>query len=174
MTGRPPHPTSSTERAIRARRIAQARAEGESWAAISRRFKLSERQARRAEAEYLRSVGELLPAEVGSAIETMLATYRWADEQLVALGEEADNDSVRVAAVARRVDVAERRLVLLARTGRLPSTPGQWSTAMEAPAAAQAFIDLAERQGLDLDKLEVELGRIAAARPAARNRNGAS
>jgi hypothetical protein len=70
----------------------------------------------------------------------LLDTYEAAAVQLASLAEEADNDSVRVAAISRRVDLTERRITTLAGVGMLPRTWRGWDVAISAARDLEAKV----------------------------------
>jgi hypothetical protein len=111
---------TSRDRADRDARIVASRLRGRTWASIAREFNLTARQAQRIFAAWRTCQPGLGARDSILELEELLAVQTQAIADLAELSErESVQDSVRVAAITRRVEIAERRLVFQRSFGTL-------------------------------------------------------
>jgi hypothetical protein len=159
---------NSADRVQRDRRIAAARATGESLATIARREGVSERQARRSASAGLRDcVDGLGDVDVATILVNVIRTQGQALGRLAELAEEADNASAMVGA-ARGTAVVGSALIDSLRAAGLLAEPPAMATLWDARTAGKVLIDVAVRHGIDGDELVEALdeGPAAVFRPA--------
>jgi hypothetical protein len=160
----------AAERAERNRRIAEERARGEPWAVIAARHGLTERQARRAREEHLRSAVSVAPLDLdpNAVLAEAVVVHREVLADLALLGREADNDSARVGALRARAETSRRLLELLADAGVVPDSVGGWRFARDYRSALVAIARAAERNGVPLEEVVAEMDRaVGSLDPAA-------
>jgi orotate phosphoribosyltransferase-like protein len=124
-----------TERADRARRIAQRKATGLTWEQLAQEFNVSVSTARRAAEAHVAGTHRLAeppavpdvsvpprPADLDpqEIFVEVVAAHRDAMTDLAALAREADNDSARVGAIKARTAAGAQLVALLASVGLMP------------------------------------------------------
>jgi hypothetical protein len=110
---------TSRERADRDGRIVAARLRGRAWAAIAAKFEITERQAQRIVSGWRQREPGLADRDSVAEVEEVLALQTQAIADLAELFEGDVQASVKVAAITRRVEIAERRLVFMRSFGAL-------------------------------------------------------
>lgn len=120
-----------------------ARRRGVSWSAIEQRHGISERQGRRIVDRIAarRPAIELDPDEV---VRELLAHYAQAVEDL-ALLIDSPNDTVRVAAITRRVEIVERRVLTLRELGLLPADWRRWHRDLDGRVLFSRMVEILRR-----------------------------
>jgi len=159
---------NSAERVQRDRRIAAARATGETLAAIARREGVSERHARRAASGGLRLAGDGLgDVDVAAILLNVVRAQGRALTRLEELAEKADNSSAAVGA-ARGTAVVGSALIDSLRAAGLLAEPRAMAVVWDARSAAEVLLEVAARHGLDEDEVVEALydGPAAVFRPA--------
>jgi hypothetical protein len=106
------------QRDTRNARVFADRARGLSWAAIEQRHGISERQSRRIVDGYIASRRPTLELYAAAVIRELLAQFEQAIEDLALLADDTSNEAVKLGAIARRLDVVERRSPSDACSGR--------------------------------------------------------
>jgi hypothetical protein len=161
---------NSAERVERDRRIAAARATGDSVAAIARREGVSERQARRAASAGLRLGADGLgDVDVAAVLLNVVRAQGRALTRLEELAEKADNSSAAVGA-ARGTAVVGSALIDSLRAAGLLAEPRAMAVVWDARSAAEVLLEVAARHGLDEDEVVEALydGPAPVFRPALR------
>jgi hypothetical protein len=144
---------NSAERVERDRRIAAARATGDSVAAIARREGVSERHARRAASGGLRLAGDGLgDVDVAAILLNVVRAQGRALTRLEELAEKADNSSAAVGA-ARGTAVVGSALIDSLRAAGLLAEPRAMCALWDARESARVLLDVAARHGIDEDEL---------------------
>jgi len=149
-----PHPARTvSEKSARNRRIAQARAVGRTWSQIAEEFGLSERQTRRAAAEWVRdaSVTEPLREDANAVLAEAVRIHREVLRDAAPLARRADNDSARIAALKLRLTASRGLLDVLAWSGQVPDTARSWRFALDVAAFVGAVLAAAADAGIDPD-----------------------
>jgi hypothetical protein len=121
----------SADLKLRNRHIVQARAAGESPAAIAERFGCSERTVRRVIEQARRAPVDLDSIDPDDALREAVAVHREAIEQLGRLGRRGRNESAKVGAAAARARASRDLIQLLAWAGRLPDRPATWRVMLD-------------------------------------------
>ena len=112
-------PLTARERTDRDARIVAARLRGRTWASIAGEFELTARQAQRIVAGWRDRQPGLEERDSVVELEELLAIQTQAIADLAELSDGDVQDSVKVAAITRRVEIAERRLVFMRSFGAL-------------------------------------------------------
>jgi hypothetical protein len=153
VSASPPTRSTSAEIAARNRRIAAARARGDSWQTIAGRENVSERQAHRAAAAGLRDGGGGLgDVDAALLVRHVIDVQERALERLGELAEVADNSSAMVGAARGTAVVGAALLESLRTAGLILPAPQSMRVALDARAAAVALLDLASRHGVNEDE----------------------
>lgn len=140
------------QRTVRDARVFADRRRGLSWAAIEQRHGVSERHGRRI-VDRMADRRPSIEVDPDEAVRELFAHWEQAIEDL-ALLVDSPNDSVRVAAITRRVDLVERRVLTLRELGLLPRDWGGWAQAVESVHIAERLVEvLRRRDDVPLDVL---------------------
>ena len=110
---------TARERADRDARIVAARLRGRTWPSIADEFGVTPRQAQRVVAGWRERQPGLQARDGVVELEELLAIQTQAIADLAELSERDVQASVKVAAITRRVEIAERRLVFQRSFGTL-------------------------------------------------------
>lgn len=129
------------EKVERDRLVVADRARGLTWPTIGARHGLSERQCRTIWTESL-SRHDLPDADPFEVVGEVLAQWDSLIERLALLAEEADQDSVRVAALRAQADALRTRLILCQAVGLLPRDLGLFRHEADVRAVARAILSV--------------------------------
>ena len=102
---------TARERADRDARIVAAKLRGRTWPSIAAEHDLTARQAQRIFAEWRERQPGLQDGDAIVELEELIAIQTQAIADLAEVAERDVQDSVKVAAISRRVEIAERRFV---------------------------------------------------------------
>ncbi len=121
---------SKRQREARDARVYADRRRGVSWAAIEERHGVSARQGLRI-VDRMADRRPLIEVDPDEAVRELLEHFEQAIEDLAMLVD-STNDAVRVAAITRRVEIVERRVLTLRELGLIPADWRRWRHGLEA------------------------------------------
>lgn len=141
--------TSESDRSARNAEVARLREEGLSWAEVAARVGVSERTARRAYEEFLRTaaVVRLEDVDPERIVARVVRSHLASLDRLERLAARADNDNARLGSARAVASVGVSLLDVLARVGVL-GDPGLARFHAEMRRAAEVIFRLADRHEL--------------------------